>query len=843
MKLFISYSHKNKGERETLDKHLAILRKNDNLTVWSDIEILPGKDLENEVDENVNTADIICLLLSADYFSSDPCLKECQIALQKKIKGEASVIPVILSHCGWKDTELSKIKALPNDGKEISTYRNQNEAWFEVYEGIKKIIQDRYKRNDGHVIVGELPIRESFRKELEATELSAVLTMNLGLTDFFVGPDFKKIEFDEKETKISFDDLIKSYLKAPNNIVISGDRQSGKTAVLKKFFYLLQSSSLPIFLDCTDNLPGKFSNIIEKAFKSQYSTSVKYCDVPLTRILLLDNFHKLKIHKRKEIIQEIKSLLNFRMIVVVDDIFDLGIREHLQENFLEHYQIKEMGFKLVDQLVCRWMELQNKDFENETIYRDELNAKINSIVEKTIVPAYPFFLYTIIGANSISSTLNPEITSRGHCYQALIYIALRRIGVKDLQIDMYINFLSEFSNFLFKNKSKEASTELFKSFIDEYCEQYTVSGESKALIGNLLKACLLKESIGGYSFKYPYIYYYFFGKYLADHLEDSQKIIESAVDNLHDEENGYIVIFLTHHTKDIKILDRIKINLLCLFDKQEEAGLLNSEITHLEKYFEKLMPVFVDKFNDIEKNRAKVLEEKDNVASSAKSIEKENGVNDVFMAELRKAIKTVEVAGHILKNRFGSLKKDQQREILEIAMSVYFRVTKFLLTELQGNENDFIEQLSYLVAKKIEKQEEREGKKSGDVPDRKEIRDIAARIYFEFNFMVCYATIKRCAFAFGSRDLLGVFQDVCEQKNTPLSMLVKRQALAMYRNSLNPEEIKKECSNISPMVKRLLIAVVLDHFYMHKIRYDDRQRMSAILGINDKKLQIEMEKK
>jgi hypothetical protein len=836
MKLFISYSHEDKGHRKDLDKHLAILKDKENLTVWSDVEILPGNDLADTIDENIKIAEVVCLLLSAGYFNSKACKEELGIAIERKKKEGIVVVPIILSHCGWKDTELSTIKALPNDGKEVVTYVNQDEAWFEVYEGIKKVIQENKKDKINPKIAGLL-INETFRKELESTELSAVLGMQVGLSDIFISPDFNKIEFDEKETIINFNEIREAYVRKPKNIIFSGDYQAGKSSILKMFFLQLQEEFLPIYIDCTDGCHGKLSNIIENAYKSQYVCDIKIADIGLKRVILLDNMHKLKNKKRQEIFIEIKATADYMIIATADDIYDLGIKEYLQQNFLEHYKIKDFGYKLRDQLVCKHMELQKKDYENDTVYRDSLLEKINFIVDKTIVPAYPFFIYTIIGANTLNIGLDPEITSQGHCYQALIYISLRRIGVENVHIDMFINFLSEFANFLFKNKIKEAEEESFDNFLDEYYKQFTATLEKRDLIGKLLKACLMRKSLSGYSFSYPYIYYFFIGKYFSEHLDNMQNSIETAIDNLHEEENGYAIIFLIHHTKNIKILDHIKLNLLCLFDEQKETTLVETEVAHLEKYFEKLAPIFVDKFTDVEKNRAKVLAERDNTRNSRENTIDED-LSDVSMIRLRKAIKTVEVTGHILKNRFGSLKKEQQKEILDMAMNVYLRVTNFLLAELRINEADFIEQISYLITKKLvnEKNEKEKNNQTFKMPGKDKIRSMASKIFFEFNFMVCYATILRTAYALGSRELIVVFKEICEKKHTPLTMLIRRQALAMYKNSLNPKEIKSESANVSPLVKRLLGTVILNHFYMHKVPHDDRHKIAAILGISERNL-------
>ncbi len=836
IKLFISYSHKNKDQREALDKHLAILKKEDNLTVWSDVEILPGKDLKDEIDENINIAGIICLLLSADYFDSNACITEYKIALKRKKSKGISVVSIILSHCGWKDTELSTIKALPNDAKEISTYRPQDRAWLEVYEGIKEVIQ-QIKEDKIQPKSITLSINEAFKKEIEITELSAVLGMQVGLSDTFIAPDFNKIEFDEKEKIINYNELKESYVKNPRNIIFSGDYQSGKTSILKILFLQLQENFLPIYIDCSDGCHGILSNIIEGAYKSQYVGCEKIADIGLKKILLLDNIHKLKNKKRQEIFVEIKLTTDHMIIATADDIYDLGVKEYLQQNFLEHYKIKDFGYKLRDQLVCKHMELQKKDYEHDTVYRDSLLENINFIVDKTIVPAYPFFLYTIIGANTFSMGLDPKITSQGHCYQALIYISLRRIGVENIHIDMFINFLSEFANYLFRNKIKEVEEESFDAFLTEYYKQFITTLDKSSFIDKLIKACLMKKSFGGYSFSYPYIYYYFLGRYFSEHLDSMRNSIETAIENLHEEENGYAIIFLIHHTKNIEILDYIKLNLLCLFDEQKETSLIKSEVAHLEKYFEKLAPLVIDKFADVEKNRAKVFAEKDNTRNTP--VDKiDEDVSDVAMVRLRKAIKTVEVTGHILKNRFGSLKKEQQKEILGIGMSVYLRITNFLLAELRINEAEFIEHISYLIIKKLEK-EQKENEKNNQpfkMPDKDKIRDMASKIFFELNFMVCYSTIIRTACALCSKELIDVFKEICEQKNTPLTMLIRRQSLAMYKNSLNAKEIKNESTNVSFMVKRLLGAIILSHFYMHKVPHEDRNKITAILGISEQNL-------
>ena len=58
----------------------------------------------------------------------------------------------------------SKLLALPTDGKPISKFEDQNEAWLDVYEGLKKIIEKEIKFKN-------LKITEEFESFLQDTEM------------------------------------------------------------------------------------------------------------------------------------------------------------------------------------------------------------------------------------------------------------------------------------------------------------------------------------------------------------------------------------------------------------------------------------------------------------------------------------------------------------------------------------------------------------------------------------------------------------------------------------------------------------------------------------------------
>ena len=72
-KLFISYSHKDDSHREELEERLAMLKRNNIVSVWHDRKILAGEEWKDKIDENLESADIILFLISPSFLASNYC--------------------------------------------------------------------------------------------------------------------------------------------------------------------------------------------------------------------------------------------------------------------------------------------------------------------------------------------------------------------------------------------------------------------------------------------------------------------------------------------------------------------------------------------------------------------------------------------------------------------------------------------------------------------------------------------------------------------------------------------------------------------------------------------------
>jgi hypothetical protein len=138
VEVFFSYSHKDEELRDELSKHLAMLMRQRVITAWHDRRIGAGKEWQNEIDEHLNTADIILLLISSDFLASDYCYDvEVKTAMKRHDDGEARVIPVILRPVDWKGAPFGKLQSLPKDARPVTDWPNRDKAFENVAHGIR----------------------------------------------------------------------------------------------------------------------------------------------------------------------------------------------------------------------------------------------------------------------------------------------------------------------------------------------------------------------------------------------------------------------------------------------------------------------------------------------------------------------------------------------------------------------------------------------------------------------------------------------------------------------------------------------------------------------------------
>ena len=140
--MFVSYAHEDKDILENLEPHLALLVRQEKIRLWHDGEILAGADWEHEITQRLESADIILLLVSANFIASEYCWGvEMRRAIERHGLGEARVIPLIVRPCLWESAPFAGLQSLPRGAKAVTLWDDRDEALRDVASGIAQVAE------------------------------------------------------------------------------------------------------------------------------------------------------------------------------------------------------------------------------------------------------------------------------------------------------------------------------------------------------------------------------------------------------------------------------------------------------------------------------------------------------------------------------------------------------------------------------------------------------------------------------------------------------------------------------------------------------------------------------
>ena len=142
-RVFYSYSHRDVKLRERLATYLAPLRQQKKIVEWHDRKIEPGANWESEISSQLDSADLILLLVSEDFLASDYCFGvEVERALARLKRGEVRVVPILLKPCLWQESRFSELQIIPREAKPIISWVSQEEAFVEVANEIRMLVSE-----------------------------------------------------------------------------------------------------------------------------------------------------------------------------------------------------------------------------------------------------------------------------------------------------------------------------------------------------------------------------------------------------------------------------------------------------------------------------------------------------------------------------------------------------------------------------------------------------------------------------------------------------------------------------------------------------------------------------
>jgi hypothetical protein len=851
IKLFISYSHKDETLVNEFLNHISPLKNNGHLKEWYDRKIETGEEFQDDIDNNLEKADIICLMISSNFLASKACLSEKDVALELKSRKGIRVIPIILSPCAWTvHKELSDLLAIPTDGAAVTSFSDRNLGWLDATNWIKNLC-------DSVNAIKSLKLNDTFKQFLDSADILTKSHRNkeiLNLKDIFVYPKLKCYDGEEVSHKYDSERLKYEILKF-NKVIIAGENQAGKTTLCKIIFQIYRELNyIPLYLDDEYKYLGNPIKKLEKAFLEQYD-SENFESFDIKRVVpVVDNFHFAK-HQEKYIEQY--DSFNFQ-VLIVDDIFGLNIKNQALIKEYSKFKIREFTALERNDLIKKWIQIKeesqiqiNPNHLQQSVddKTEKIEHSLGIIFGKGIMPSYPFFVLSILAAQDTQKPLDSEITSQGHCYQALIYLYLRREGVNNEQIDIYSNFLTELAYWIFeKHNGNSIDNDDFQKFLEHYRANFNMPIPVENVIKTLSNVNICKfDTLNQFNFCYSYIYFFFVAKYLSEHLEEKKKVVNKILSNLHKDENAYITVFIAHHTKSNYLLDELMLNAEILFENYKPATLSTDEISFFDKHEDKIIQAILPSYqHDSEAERKKLLIEKSEIEefkqdnNSSERAKEDDQLSSDLVTNLRLSIKTVEVMGLIIKNRSGSLDLKRLEYIFEQGLKVHLRILSSFIEIIKDEkaEQDIVNLLKERINQIIEQQEDNK-----DFSIDK-IEKLVRAIYWNLNFGVLHGFITKAIHSLGSVNLLNISQTVSDSEKTPAAFIVNHGIKMWYAKSLKVDEIAERIAedDFSKTAERLMKFKVVEHCRLHNLGFKALQKIENKLHLPTKKMLAERAK-
>ena len=696
--LFYSYSHRDTQHKLSMEKALALLKEDGLLVDWSDSAILPGQNISASIQDNMDKADIIVFLLSPDFIASEECRKEWNQAKRlATFKPHLFRVPVIVRNCAWENMlKGDDVLALPRDGKPVDTFERTDDAWQQVYEGIKALVN--HLRNT-------FTLRQEFVAQMERTDFLS--QENLNLTDTFVflplvcgaAPRAHNENLTYGTSGLGDRITDPEELLRKKYTLIHGPDKSGKSALGKYVYLTLVKESRPaLYLDLNQIPQNAGQDYFRQIYQSQFNGDYSLWKLRADKTLILDN-----LTSRPGVVDFVVAAKEtFERIIVTlsSPVFYSFFRDESRLADFEELMITELTHVLQETLIRkRCLLTTNSSLSDGKI--DELEDHVNSIIlDDRIVPRYPFFVLCILQTYEGYMPAGLSISSYGHCYYALIVASLVRAGVsnQDSDINACFNFTEQLAFEKYELSKGQHSPEFdIESFIQEYHNKYYIPQSTIRRLKHEEFGVI--DSSG--NFKSSYMHYFFLGRHLAKANDKNRAILRSMCDATHIEENYLTLLFTIHHTNDQEVIDDILLRTMVTLDDVDVARLDRTETRRFQEIVSSLPSTILSE-GSVEHERKREREIRDSAAKLPIATDEMGVVDDEDGKQIQEAVngiyrvlKNNEIMGQVLRNTYGSITRQRIEEIVEVMCDGGLKLVNLVLKD----EEEILEMAHYLKAK------------------------------------------------------------------------------------------------------------------------------------------------
>lgn len=664
------------------------------------------------------------------------------------------------------------------------------------------------------------------------------------LADLYIYPSIN-VRGPNQTTKTLTSDQVSGYFQDSSKVLVVGEELSGKTALTKMLAQDMLSQSGDVVLLLKGHQfesfrEGKIRTLLKTSIAEQYGTDAVEPYLQLTkddRVLIIDDWDKIDYGTKGQaaIMSVLRGFFD-RIFCFANSIYpleQLAEGSALRETFADFdtASINAFGRVLIGRLAEKWHStgreytLDSITFERDVAFSEEL---MRSVAEKEMLPTYPWFLISMLGATRERSSIT-NAGAYGHVFEALITIQLSSaFPSKPAQIATLYKYLSRLAYFLFGKNRPIASHEEMRQLHDAYNSDFGLTLDFKQIISSLVEGRVLAEQGDSISFRYKWTYYFFVALYLAENGDKDPKIekkIHDITDHLSTDEYTNVLMLYLYKTKNEAVLNRLLDKAALIYAEYEPCN-LDSHVEFVNKLItERAKPIALPT-TSVRQN----IEAERKAVDDADEIEKEPSPTEVVaysptlneLLKLMIAFQHLRVIGQVLKNFPGVLEKSRKFRLAEASYLLGLRIMNRILALAKDNLEELRQHFGLIARERY--------------PDAtsQEIERGADETLIWLTTGACHGMIKRVSRAIGLEDLQPTFDEVLRQHGERVSVQLIDLAIKLDHFE-NPPEAQifdvEEALRKNHFSHSILRKLVYENLMLRTSDGRVMQRMGALFDI------------
>ena len=548
----------------------------------------------------------------------------------------------------------------------------------------------------------------------------------LKLSDVFGFPTLK--EERKKETKIYRDmSHLLSYIEEQKYISFQGNKEYGKTALLKQLFkYYYEHGKIPVFLDVKkiNTADGEALNqLVGKRYEELYN-NVSIDDIlqrkPNELVCFIDNYDDIQLSD-KSAKKFIEYLQNRFGIVIIARNYNWGLinplsyvetNEFIKDEFVT-LVFQPVRKSYMDRIITKWLTLEGTLDTNSLEFDAKRKAKyaeIANVMKGNYFNGTPMDLLLVLSYLEQEQMAQIDYSRYSFIYESLILSKLNEIGGNEATvISAYRKILQNIAYKMYKEKQIDYVNEAYIiSVILDYKEKHSGFTEKTGdVIQKMIECSFLECKKDMYRFKHSYMFYYFIASHIERNLpkNDREMAVKELFCHIDEELNYNVALFVSHNMSVehdiipiVKELEEILLPKYRDFKYEDIKKLIEDWGGDVEA---RIKQIYTIPENEniplLREERIKQQEESEISAESEASVEKIAEDKEIREknAEVIRAGRLVDYMGNILKNYSGGMEDLPREEMITLMfdsalkiIGAFFDSSKFLGQKLIDMMNE-----------------------------------------------------------------------------------------------------------------------------------------------------------